>query len=270
MATYTDTGGGASGRKFSISRENGMVNKEGIPHFFEWIRETPGNAGKRKFETRRAKDGSDRHYELYRAIGGKLTGMRVEVKTIENKPVDWLVLEMQDGADDYLIEMGDFDGRYSMDIMKRLIDPRFDPNLTLRLSPYAMKDQNTGKWNIGLSAMCGVDTKLSATKTETATMHANTRLTDIPPADTREWKGKIEYDFSPVAAWLWKQVVTFVIPRLQKDPISSPASGSVNTNVRASGAANTMPGYTPTQTEPPLRQEQPDTNADGDIEELPF
>jgi hypothetical protein len=266
MATYTDTGGGASGRKFSISRENGMVNKEGVPHFFEWIRELPQNAGKRKFETRRAKDGTDRHYELYRAIGGKLTGIRVETKTIENKPVDWLILDMQDGADDYLIEMGDFDGRYSMDIMKRLIDPRFDPNLTLRLSPYAMKDQNTGKWNIGLSAMCGVDTKLSATKTETATMHANPRLDGIPPADTREWKGKVEYDFSPVAAWLWQQVQALVIPRLQKDPVSSPASGSANTNIRPSDAANTMPGYTSPQSAPPPRQE-PDAS-DGD--DLPF
>jgi hypothetical protein len=194
--------------------------------------------------------------------------MRVEVKTIENKPVDWLVLEMQDGADDYLIEMGDFDGRYSMDIMKRLIDPRFDPNLTLRLSPYAMKDQNTGKWNIGLSAMCGVDTKLSATKTETATMHANPRLDGIPPADTREWKGKVEYDFSPVAAWLWQQVQALVIPRLQKDPVSSPASGSANTNIRPSDAANTMPGYTsPQSTAPPPRQE-PELPEDSDP--LPF
>ena len=33
MATYTDTGGGASGRKFSISRENGMVNKKAYPIF---------------------------------------------------------------------------------------------------------------------------------------------------------------------------------------------------------------------------------------------
>ena len=99
MATYTDTGGGASGRKFSISRENGMVNKEGIPHFFEWIREIPANPGNRKFETRRAKDGTARHYELYRAISGKLTGIRVETKTIENKPVDWLILDMEDGGE---------------------------------------------------------------------------------------------------------------------------------------------------------------------------
>ena len=214
MATHTSSGGGAYGRKFSISRENGQADKNGRPYFFEWVKELPTNTNGRKFETRTGGNG-DKHYELFSALDGLLVGVQRETKDFAGTPEDWLILQMVDGAEDYRIEVGRIDSRYSMDIMKRLLDPNFQEGQKLRLSPYSVKDEKKGTYSIGLSAHSGVDGKLEA-KRESA------HLAGMPEPDKREWKGKIEYDFSPVAEWLYTQVETFIAPKLVKDPISAP------------------------------------------------
>lgn len=216
MATTTNFEGGSFGRKFSISRENGTENKEGVPHFFEWVKEIPQEKGNRKFETRKGKDGNFRNYELFRAIDGHLIDIEVQTKDFSGKPEEWLVLKLADGEEDYQIELGQIDGRYSMDTMKRLLDPAFNPNQKVRLSPYALKN-DSGSWNIGVSIMNGTDTKLSAKR-------ESEWLTDIPEATKIVFKGETQYDFTPIANWLIQKVGKKVLPKLKKDPISAPSN----------------------------------------------
>lgn len=202
MATHS-TIGGFHGRTFQISRENGQKDKTGRPYFFEYIRELPADQAGRKFETR-----GERHYELFAVIDGILTDITTEEKSFgETKaPENWLVLHLEDGGQQYKIETGSVDGRYSMDIMKRLLSPDFDPAKTLRLSPYSMEKENGG-WNIGLSAYSGPDGKLTAA-------YKDAHLKGMPEPGQSEFKGKTLWDFEPVASWLMEQVAKNVIPNL--------------------------------------------------------
>lgn len=216
MATHTESGGGNFGRKFQIMRENGTENKEGVPYFAEWVRELPADPGKRKFETRRAKDGTPRYYELFKALDGHLLAIDIESKDFGKGSEQWLVLKMQDGPEDYVIELGQVDGRYSMHFMKCILSPVFDPNLKLRLSPFSIKNDN-GSFNIGLSMISGADGKLSG-KWESEWLEG------MPQPSKVVFKGQDNYDYTPVANWLVEQVGHKVLPKLKKDPISAPSN----------------------------------------------
>lgn len=217
MATYTTIGSGDYVRKFSISRENGTADKNGKPYFFEWLKELPAEAERkgRKFETRVNGQGEQRHYELFAAVAGKLTGFEIETKTIAGTEERWLFLHMTDGPEDFKIETGKIDGRYSTDIMKRLLDPQFNPNQNLRLSPFAMTDKD-GSVFIGLSAISGMDGKLTAARDK------NPRLDGIAEPRRTEHKGKILWDFEPVAEWLFGQLEKLVRPQLSSGPEAWP------------------------------------------------
>lgn len=225
MATHTTNGNVFPGRTFGISRENGQNDKNGRPYFFEWIQSIPDDQSGRKFETRNSSSGT-RHYELFTALDGVLTGFEIEQKSFgETKPTEnWLILYMQDGNEQYKIQCGQIDGRYSMDIMKRLLDENFNPELKLRLSPFSM-EKDDGGWNIGLSAYSGTDGKLSA-KWE------SDHLKGMPQAESREWKGRTEWDYANVAEWLFEQMQERVAPMLSKP---------INTKVTGSPAASAFP-----------------------------
>lgn len=211
MATHSNSGA-FSGRKFAISRENGQSDKEGRPYFFEYLEALPSEDARRgrKFETRNGKDSAQNHYELFAAIDGHLVDISQEVKTFNGtKEVEqWLVLTLVDGGETYRIEVGRMDGRYALDIMKRLLDPAFDPKQKTRLSPFSIKDDQSGKWNIGLSAMCGTDTKLSASMKDS-------HLANMPQAKSMEFGGKLQWDFTPVSNWLYEQLHAMVVPALK-------------------------------------------------------
>lgn len=200
MATHTTTSNTFPGRTFAISRENGQQDKNGRPFWFEWLSELPAEKGKRKFETRTGASGP-RHYELFAAIDGILTDITTEEKSFgETKaPETWLILYLDDDGEQYKLDIGALDSRYSMDIMKRLLDPAFNPDLKLRLSPYSMEKDNGG-YNIGLSAYSGPDGKLSAS-------YQDDHLKGMPQPTTSEYKGKTLWDFSKVAEWLYRQVM---------------------------------------------------------------
>ncbi len=215
MATHTTTGGDY-GRKFAISRENGQADKNGRPYFFEWLQSLPADQGKRKFETRVNGKGENRHYELFSALDGFLIDISQEVKTFEGSNAEkWLKCVLTDAGDEYHIEIGRLDSRYSMDLMKRLLDPHFNPNQKLRLAPIASEPKVDSKGGIFLSAYSGVD-KLEA-------RHDCPHLAGMPQPITREWKGKTEYDWTPGAEWLYDRVMREVYPRLMQDPLVRPA-----------------------------------------------
>lgn len=223
MATY-NSNGGTFGRKFGISRENGLTDKNGRPHFFEWIKELPADKAGRKFETRPGKDGSPKHYELFTALDGYLTGIEAVGKAFEGRDAEtWLVLTLTDEQGEYTIEAGQVDGRFAMDIMKRLLDPAFDPKEKIRMSPYAFTGED-GRPVIGVGIICGMDSKLQSKA-------SSAHLQGISQPGISEFKGKKLYDWMPVAKWLYTRIQKTVIPSLK------PAA-PVQTNIRPTAAAS--------------------------------
>lgn len=283
MATHTFGGGKSDTRRFAILREKGATG--GTPYFAEWLREMPDEFSKeRKFETRIGKDGKVSHNEFFKVVDGYLT----DAKVIENERRDnqqELVFSLVDEDGKYEINFGKVDGRYSMDVLKRILDPNFDPTKKVRFSPYAMKDRNN-KDVIGVSVFSGVDGKLIATK-ESAHL-AGIAQPNVYKGYNKQTKREEDvWDFIPVAEWLWDKFVRLVHPKLQtpdiqpakiaaplhqsSQPVSQPTSPlrvfsnpnatPIDTKIRASDAASQFPDYTP-----PMPQQEPFQ----EIDDLPF
>lgn len=234
MATHTTTGG-FDGRTFFIGRENGQKAKDGRPYFFEWIREMPEEKGKRKFETRVNAEGAERHYELFTALDGYLTSIEVEVKAFNGtqSAEKYLVLYMADVPENYKIEIARIDSRWATDFMKRLLDTNFDPRQKLRISPFY--SDTDGRVNYGISTYSGTDGKLTAAREDK-------HLQGIPGPETREWKGKTEYDWTEATKWLLERIEKLVKPRLVNvNAFPTEKSAPVETNIRATEAASAFP-----------------------------
>ncbi len=201
MATHTQVGGKSNfDRKFTISRRNGQQDKNGEPYFFEWLRELPDNQTGRIFEMRPNAQGEARHYELFKALDGILQSVETSVREISGKERTMLVLKLQDGIDVYEVEIGDLDGRYALDIMKRMLHPDFDTSKKMRIAPYSIQNKDTGKWSIGVSTYSGVN-KMTGT------------LADVPilekcPQAVSETnrKGEVSWYFDEVGKWLFNAV----------------------------------------------------------------
>lgn len=220
MATHTKTGGGDFGRKFTISRQNGQNDKNGKPFFFEWLRELPTDQTGRLFETRKGTDGTTRHYELFQALDGYLSGLERKVREISGKQRDMLYLTLKDGIDTYEIEVGDYDGRYALDLMKRMLHPDFSLAQKMRVSPYSLP-KDDGGYNIGVSVFSGVNKMTAAWQ--------DPHLEGMPKAVSETLRnGKVNWYYDDQARWLFEKVSTLI-------------SGIPNT-------APTAVGNTPTQT----------------------
>ena len=248
MATTTQGGTGTSDgkRRFQIGRKNG--EKTGEPVFLEWLRELPAEEERagRRFETRG--DGK-RHYETFSAVDGILTGIRTEKRAILDEERTFLYVTLDDGTDVFDIEIGDFDGRYSLNLMQRLCSPHFDPAKTTRLSPYALNADN-GKTYIGVSVYNGPD-KIESRK-------ADDTFNPAQPV-TSQFKGKTMYDFGPVAAWYMDFLQKNLIPRLPDNAW----------NVSGHTTQPAATGRQPESSARPVAVPADDANFPGD-DDLPF
>lgn len=203
MATHTNTGGDK--RKFAIGRENG--DKTARPVFLEWLRELPAEADRkgRVIETRAGSNGP-RHYERFSALDGMITDIWKESRTIMDEPRTFLYIKLDDGEEVYEVEIGDFDGRYALNLMARLCSEGFDPMKKSRISPYAT--EMDGKTYIGVSLYNGVD-KIESRRESEQFMPAK--------AETSEFKGKKLWNFLPVAEWHFEYLQKNLVPRLPKN-----------------------------------------------------
>lgn len=203
MAAHT-TDGSARGRRFQIGRENG--SKTGKAVFHEWIPEIPENAAGRKFETRLNGKGEPRHYEVFSAIDGKLTDIYTQTREILNEQRQMLYVVLDDGHDVQEIEIGDVDGRYSLNLLPRLLNPNANFEKTIRLAPYAYvkNDRNI----IGIGVHCGPD---DLPRPEDG------YLKTAQPTQT-EHKGKVLWNFLPVFESLWAEIEKKVKPQLTSLP----------------------------------------------------
>lgn len=234
MATQTTSGNQFPGRTFEIKRDTNTDRA----YWFEWIDEIPDQKGQRKFLTLTSKNGKVRNYELFTAISGYLTGIEIEEKSFgDYKPAEkWLMIYMQDGHEQYKLQAGEVSDRYSLDIMKRLLDKNFDPLQTLRLSPFAKKQDN-GKWMMFISAYSGPDGQLSAKKDDP-------HLQGIPQPETTQHKGETLWDFTPIARWLFARIQKEVIPNL------GGSIAPINTTVTANHSDDFPTEAPPVQTAP--------------------
>lgn len=213
MATHTETTT-FSGRKFNIARKNGQVDKEGEPYFFEWLNQAPtGDPGKRTFEQRTRRSGEAAYYELFKKIDGYfVNAVRREVN-YGDKSEECVLVFMVDGAEDYTIDLGRFDGRYAMDFLKRILDPRFDATQRMSLSPYAIEREHGSGYNIGVSVYSGPNKMEAKFEAE--------HLAGMPQGEKEEnRRGEVAWYFDKAANWLWETANARVFSKLAGDPVS--------------------------------------------------
>jgi hypothetical protein len=213
MATHTETTT-FSGRKFNIARKNGQVDKEGEPHFFEWLAQPPsGTPGKRIFEQRTRKNGEAAHYELFKKIDGYISGAARREVNYGDKSEEVILLFITDGAEDYTIDLGRFDGRYAMDFLKRILDPNFDAKQRLSLAPFSILNKDSGRYTIGVSVYSGPN-KMDA-------KYDSAHLTGMPNGEKEEnRRGEVTWYFDKQANWLWSAANERVLSKIVGDPIS--------------------------------------------------
>ncbi len=238
MATHTTTGGDSYGRKFTISRQNGQNDKNGKPYFFEWLRELPEDQAGRLFETRRAPDGTARHHELFQALDGYLSGLERDLREISGKQRDMLYLKLKDGTDAYEIEIGDYDGRYALDLMKRMLHPDFSLAKKMRVSPYSLI-KDSGGCNIGVSVFSGVNKMVAGWK--------EPHLAGMPePVKETLRNGDTNWYFDDQARWLFEKVSELIsgIPNTAPDAVGNTTKAYQFPVTTTDGVSNDMPTQT--------------------------
>lgn len=260
MATHTTTGGDSYGRKFTINRQNGQNDKNGKPFFFEWLRELPTDQTGRLFEERKGDDGEIKHFELFQALDGYLSGLERKIREIKGKKRDMLYLTLKDGIDAYVIEVGDYDGRYGIDLMKRLLHPDFSLVQKMRVSPYSLP-KNNGGYNIGVSVFSGVNKMTAAWQ--------DAHFDEMPKAVSETLRsGDVNWYYDDQAKWLFEKVSALILGI----PNTAPSVGNTpdyNQPVNATVTANhNLPSGDPlaaTASTAPPRVEPPPADDD-----LPF
>lgn len=211
MATHTTTGGGSYGRKFTISRQNGQNDKNGKPYFFEWLKELPTDQEGRIFESRKGTDGTTRHYELFQALDGYLCGLERKIREISGKQRDMLYLTLKDGIESYEVEIGDYDGRYSLDLMKRMLHPDFSISQKMRISPYSLSKDNGSGYNIGVSVYSGANKMTGAWQ--------DAHLQGMPKAVSETLRnGDVNWYYDDQAKWLFEKVSALISGAQKSDP----------------------------------------------------
>ena len=186
-------GGHAGVTKIKVMRENG--DKKGQPFIFQRIDQLPAQTEGRKFETRKAGDGSNVHYELFKSVSGFVAGVRIEEQEFGGEAVRTLVVRLIDGPDLYDLHVGKLDGRMSLDLIKRLLNPVFRIDLRSTLMPYVIA--NDGKENTGVSVQNGGD-KISYNR-------ESDYLRAFPDAEHHtEFDGKVLWSFKRQAHALFQ------------------------------------------------------------------
>lgn len=173
-----------------------LGEKEGRPLFKQWLKRKPTPPLPDNFE-----DINGKYYLTFTDIEGTFEAMRVEEKefTVNGKLEKfvrlWIVMSDKNGVMN--IELGNVDGRYSMNFLNRMLNPNLDISKPITISPYKM--ENDGKLNMGIVVYQGREKIVAANKEDLQAM-------GCPPAEVSSFKGKEYWDFTPVVRWLYKKV----------------------------------------------------------------
>lgn len=220
MAAHTTSGSGGNTRWFFIGRKN--FEDQGKPVFKEYFKVLPpeGSRKGRNFEER---NGS--FYETFEMLDGVFTGFEWKVKTIQNVEQTMLIIVLEDAGERFRIEMGNWDGRYSMNFMQRICDTRFNPQIKIAVRPYAGTNNTTGKAYFGINVENGVDQtsnkplQLEPRKGEAGIFDLPVVVPKIERISTGPgtWKEKEKFDFYPQAQFLVNYMETVIKPSLPTD-----------------------------------------------------
>lgn len=203
-------------RTLQVGRET--EDKTSKPHFMEWVKELPSplpKGAKSRVKISKVK-GTASYYLLWKGWVGYLVNLDVIDKDFGSGgiPERTLVAVVDDNVERVKIELS-FYHNYAGDLMKRLLDKNFDPTQMLRLSPYAI-DKGNGKTgqNVGIAALNGADTKLTANATEFEGKPAAEHLSGMPELDKQTIKGIDVYDNTKRNEWLWTRLEERVLSKL--------------------------------------------------------
>lgn len=220
MAAHTTSGSGGNTRWFFIGRKN--FEDAGKPVFKEYFKILPPEQSRkgRNFEER-----NGAFYETFEELDGLFTGFEWKAKTIQNVEQTMLIIVLEDAGEKFRIEIGNWDGRYSMNFMQRVCDPRFNPQIKIAVRPYAGTNNTTGKPYFGINVTNGVDAAtnkpllLEPRKSEPG-------IFDLPIVEPKiekvstgpgTWKEKQVFDFYPQAQFLVNYMTNVIKPKLPND-----------------------------------------------------
>ena len=220
-ATNTNRGSGINTRWFQIGRKD--FQDAGDSVFREFLKEPPAPDPTKQF-TQHPK--TKAWYQQFETIDGIITGITWEKKTISDQPQTMMIVTVEDGVEKFIIEVGNWDGKFSKNLMQRLCQPAFNPLIQSILKPYCMKPtsgEHAGKLFMGVTLYNGIDT-------EGKPMKLNARYEgegfQMPPPDistetiitgptTTETKEK--RDYRKQAVFLVKYLQQHIIPKLPTD-----------------------------------------------------
>lgn len=220
-ASNANRGSGVNTRWFQIGRKD--FQDAGDAVFREYLKETPQPDSSRHF-TKHPKTGA--WYEQFETIDGIITKIDWEKKTISDQPQTMLMVTVEDGVERFIIEVGNWDGKFSKNMMQRLCQPTFNPMVKSLLKPYCMKPtsgEHAGKLFMGVTVYNGVDgegkmLKLNARYAETGfpmpdpEIKTETIITGPTTTETKEKR-----DYRKQAVFLVNWIKQHVIPKLPTD-----------------------------------------------------
>lgn len=220
-ATNTNRGSGTHTRWFQIGRKDFQDAGDAI--FREFLKELPANAAELRI-AKNPKTGAI--YSQFELVDGIITGITWEKREISGQPQTMMVVTVDDGTEKFIIETGNWDGKFSKNLMQRLCQPSFNPLIKSILKPYAMKPtsgEHAGKVFMGITLYNGIDAEGKPLKLDARYEGAGFPMpgpdisteTIITGPTTTETKEK--RDYRKQAVFLVKYLQQHVIPKLPTD-----------------------------------------------------
>lgn len=236
MAANTQSGSGIKTRWFQIGRKD--FQDAGDAVFREFLKEGPPPAESRGLRQFVQHPKSRAWYEQFESIDGIITGITWEKREISGQQQTMMIVTVEDAAERFKIEIGNWDGKFSKNLMQRLCQPIFNPLIQTTLKPYALtatSGEHAGKTFLGITVYNGILPDGKARKIDARYAGDGFPLpqpeikteTVITGPDTSETKEK--RDYRKQAIFLVNWVKDKVIPNLPKDVF-------VSTNVVEPGA----------------------------------
>lgn len=258
MATTSAATGGKK-RYFSIGRT--QFKDDGFPIWREYLGETaPTPDAKRVFEQR-----DKYHYEAFSTLSGVITNIYHKEKIISGQNQTMLMIDMIDGPEKYIIEVGNWDGRYATNIMQRLCNDTFNPKIESIISPYISTNDQTGKQYLGIMIR-QLGEKIETRRSEPGFFEVPQATYEVKKTVTGPGKftEKKEWDFSMQSQFYVDYLNQFVVPNLPGATMQQ-ANAPV---VQGASNAREVPGNDPNfpSTEGYTEPIAPPTNFD----DLPF
>jgi hypothetical protein len=171
--------------RINIGRKDKI--KDGTPVFKRWLPAIPADDRGRVFEQY-----NEHTFEVFESISGYVQAISLIDKEIAGDRFKQLVLDMVSGDEAISVEISRLDHRFAQNLMNRISSPEYKVEDKVTLKPYDFTDNN-GKRRMGIS-LSSAGFKVETVKYEDQ---------PEPITGTNVKTGKTDYNFLPVAEWLY-------------------------------------------------------------------